>query len=150
MADICWSYIENELGIKEGGQPEPIIHEIAHAYDCLGAAAFHYVGSQVKVGNLVRNTYETAALRNEAEVRASAITYKVLANLGVEYDSEEIIDSMITNLEVAGLKSNWLRRSDSEAWIDKFRQALDDSRVVKAAEDIVSFVVGFSTPPPAK
>jgi hypothetical protein len=81
---INWSQVQKDLGTLEPpDNPEAILHEIVHAYDCVGAKAFSHVGSQIDVSLLFNSTYLTVTRQNNAEIRVSAVTYMVMRNLGL-------------------------------------------------------------------
>lgn len=135
-----WAAIENDIGTIEGGDPEAILHEIAHAYDLHGEKAFKYVGCQKEVGNALRKRYPTTAERNEAEFRASVITHLVMTRLGLRDEREDIVSNMLSNMIF-----------DEDTALSTFRDRFDSNIVLpdldtdEAADAIVLFVKSYET-----
>lgn len=94
---IDWMKLESFLGTKEY-DPEGIVHELAHVYDCIGKKAFDGpIGKQHDVSRLIEQSYDKQSALDRAEIRVSAITFLVLQPLGYA-NINDIIDSMRGNL----------------------------------------------------
>jgi len=136
---INWDQVQKDLGVLESpDDPEAIIHEIVHAYDCVGAKAFVHVGSQIDVNFLFNSTYKTVTRQDNAEIRVSALTHLVMQNLGLPDRREDILDSMFSNLQRRSSAVNYQKRQD---WVEKqFAGHLVYRRSQKTARVISDFL----------
>lgn len=134
---IPWQDIAEELGISDSDDDmEGMVHEIAHAYDCIGEYAFDYVGKQKRVGALIANKYGNDVVSaSKAEIRASAVTRLVLTTLGemTEALACDIASSMFSNLA-----REWHGDTESE-----YEKALVDPEAIRQASAIAKFLVDF-------
>ena len=133
---VDWPEVELTLRTKEGGDPEGIVHELAHMYDCVGKSAFLHVGTQNMVGDVLRGKFKTKRSRNLAEMRASAITYKVLVALKYPDERKTILRSMLDNMEGLPLSPETRERYELrfEAYVSK------SPRVSSVVRAIVKFL----------
>lgn len=136
-AKIDWEEVERKLGISENGDEEAIVHELAHAYDCIGQKAFKWCGKQKEIGNLVREKYATLSGRDNAEIRVSVVTHFVLHQLNLADKAAGIVSDMVGNLQ-------WIDRDDGR---DKFEASIEKpSRTVQTqVRAITKFLSTFKT-----
>lgn len=99
---IDWEELQMFLGTAEEA-PEGIVHEIAHAYDCIGIKAFDgKIGNSKAVATLIKTKYRLQsklenAIAELAEIRASTVTFMVLESLGLS-DLKTIINAIEQNI----------------------------------------------------
>lgn len=152
---IDWDKLEEHLKTHELGDPESIVHELAHAYDCIKDKAFKGIGTQKDVSNLLCAKYkvipssykdppgskEWASARvwkyNLNEVLTTAVTFLVLQPFGLT-NLAQMIRFMHGNM--GGTKfGSQPKETINQTLIDY----LSDAKVIKIANKIREFCVQF-------
>lgn len=138
MVDIDWELVCEVLDMHDD-DAEGAIHELVHAYDCIGEEAFDTVGSQKAVNSLIEQKYgdDDCEEANISEVRTSAVTQLVMENLGLlTPDVErEIISSLYTNI-----RDDWFKvhtRLGTEEMLEAF---LADGSIKNTAATLTQFL----------
>lgn len=99
IQDIDWEYVEAYLGTTEMGDPEAIVHEVAHFIDATGDLKIDYIGRQSDVSSLIEDVFATDHEKEDAEIRATAITIATLRSLGANPDPlQGCLKLMLMNL----------------------------------------------------
>jgi hypothetical protein len=137
--DIDWEGIAQDLGMSED-DPEAIVHEMAHVYDCSREQAFNWVGRQTEVGNLLRATYQDFFTQNLSEIRTSVVTHLVLQQLGLltENLKKDIQSNLLANLQNGPYGQGLGARELFEDWLEEPSKGLQE-----AAEDIAGWIEDF-------
>lgn len=141
IPQIDWKVLESELETNEG-DPEAIIHELFHVYDCLGDKIFktdHFIsiGRQADVGSIIQETYKSqrALVASKSEIRVSAMTLLVVQRLGFS-DIIRIMSDAYANLTEEHAKQ--LSKSDFRL---TFLEHLEDPEIKKMASRVYDFLV---------
>lgn len=98
---INWNKVEQKLKTNEFSRPDAIIHELSHAYLCIGKRAFKDIGKQKDVVRLIREHFKVPEnqdlwpdqfyptehiklrkLLDRHEIRTAALSFIVLEMLG--------------------------------------------------------------------
>lgn len=148
MKRIYWESCAKNLGISNGDE-EGIVHELAHAFDCIGTKAFRYVGSQDEVEKLIKNKYGkiNCIEANKSEIRVSAITWNVFKNLdyhmdvvNTEANRMDVINMEISNNLWSNMIGSWDEGSSSSS-LDKLEftyNTFKNNLIVRASARIIT------------
>jgi hypothetical protein len=144
-AEIQCEMAFHSLGISDGyfrKDPEEGIHEMAHAYDCIGDKALSYVGNSKDVNDLVVAKFnDTNSIdANFHEIKVSAITRNVLKLLDIwtaNYD-KTIEENLFLNLS-----SSWQDRYSYHDTLEKYNELSESEEVTKAAQVLADFILSF-------
>lgn len=139
MVSIDWRGVSDELLLTED-DAEAVVHELAHAYDCIGKAAFKRVGSQKYVNEMIAKKYgsDDCEEANMSEIRVSAVTYHALAFLGLleeKVTAREIWDNLRANL-----RGKWNSDHTYEETRALFDEALARHLNVRIGEVLATFL----------
>lgn len=126
------------LGIFPWEDAEATVHELAHAFDCIGPLAFDNVGNQNRVNRLIENKYGTSFCdrANRAEIQVAAVTYTTLQLLEEEFTKETIIEAAWDNL-----RGDWKIRYTREDIAEMFEKALETQVVKDTALGLSEFLL---------
>lgn len=135
---IDWELLCNELGITYEDE-EASIHELAHAYDCIGEGAFRYVGDQTRVSVMIMEKYggTRREVANLAEVKVSAVTHRVMDILGIL--TPQFSSMILTSLQ-ENLRGDWYEMHPGEETETMFWDKLEADDVKREAEIIAKFI----------
>lgn len=138
---VPWYEVAGHLGITWEDE-EALVHELAHAYDCVGDKAFDYVGTQPQVNRLIEEKYESADsdAANLAEVRTAAVTWLTLQTVGIlsEGLKNDIRSSLWSNL-----RGDWQDRFTLPETNDKLEDMLLDQTANNTAGTLAAFLLSF-------
>lgn len=141
IPNIDWNKIVADLKMdpNQNHDPEEVVHEICHVYDCKKDEAFKLIGNQRDVASIINLTYKANYAKDRAEIRVSAMTYLVLEPLG-HANLRLILDNMYGNLALLNL-------NNKEEYIDKcnkvFLKFIRDDKVQCQANKVREFLLTF-------
>lgn len=135
---IDWLGLESFLGAKEW-DPEGLVHELCHAYDCIGAKAFDKIGLQKDVDELIKKKYIIGSLSyNVSEIRITALTLLVMETFG-HMTLLDSIQSMQGNLDQA-----FHQKCPVEKQLVMLVSFLGNKNIKETAKCIREFVLTFA------
>lgn len=130
---IDWKLLAYELDLKED-DPESMVHELVHAYDCIGEKAFEHVGRQSEVRNLICDKYKSEENSDKAEIRVSVITFLVIQPFGFA-DLTIMLSDMKCNLT-----KDWCVKYSDEKTDLMFLKFLRTRSIQNTAKKIQMFI----------
>lgn len=140
IQNINWPALQAFLLTTET-EPEGLIHELAHAYDCLGPNVFIHgqIGNREKVNDLLHIKYHATSLicteeAEEAEIYASALTYIVLESLGQANIAQicNVLYNSVHKFNTINIRAKF------------FEYILESEKAHKDAENFLKFLVKFT------
>lgn len=138
VPDIDWSELQSTIETNED-DPSDIIHELVHAYECIGRRAFEKpIGRQLAVSRMIKDKYgencRNTRTGNRHEVRVSAISFLVLQPFG-QADFARIVHECWANMN-----RDFHQYDTVVQGIVKY---LDQASAQKAADNVRNFCLKF-------
>jgi hypothetical protein len=132
--EIDWYKVQGYFGTNES-DPEGIVHEIVHAYECKGKdTLIGKIGNQDVIDKLVTDKYKRSSSRGRHEIRVSAATFLILESFG-QTNLKEVLSAMLGNLKS---ERGWLLDPDESKIL--FLSHLSSSRVRYIVSNVQHFL----------